>query len=142
MRERRLVIARPVDDGQVAFLPEPVHAHHRPLKAEVIIDLDHVLLTDADRGPVSIQRVVPIRDKGAQPVVAAEPLEHHEDLAGRGGQCFRRRPEQRWQGTHATEQAQTDAAGADLECLPAGHARLVAQLLASFCHGHGQVPVC
>ena len=88
MGERRLVVAGAVDDGQVALLPEPVHADHRLLEAEMVIHLDHVLFADADGRPVAIQRVVTVGDKGAQAVVAAEPLEHHQDLALGGGERF------------------------------------------------------
>ena len=58
------------------------------------VDLDHVLLADADGRAVPIQRIVTVRDEGTEPVVAAEPLEHHEDLARGGGQRLGRCPKE------------------------------------------------
>ena len=75
-----------MNNGELPLVPHPVHADHGPLKSKVLVDLDDVGLADADGGSLSIERVIAIRDKGAQTVVAAKPLEDHQDLPLRGGQ--------------------------------------------------------
>ncbi|MYK88168.1 MAG: hypothetical protein F4018_07365 [Acidobacteria bacterium] len=131
-----------MDDGAVALLPQPLHAHHRLLETEVLVRLQDVLLADADGGPPPVQLVVAVGHERAQAVVAAEPLEDDQDLALGGGQRLRGRAEQRRQGAEpAAEQAEAYAAGADLQCLAAGHATGIAQLLAAVGQGHGHAPL-
>ena len=134
VRERGLVVARAVHDGHVPVVPEAVHAEHRLLEAEVLVDLEDVGLAHPEVGPVPVQRVVAVGHERAQPVVAAEPLEDHEYLALGGRNRLRRRPEQGRQGADRPGQPEGDAAGADLQRLATGHAARLAQPPASIRH--------
>ncbi len=83
VRERRLVVADALHDRHLALVVQVLHAAHRLVPAEVRVDLQHVLLLDADRRPVLVVQRVAVRHDRVQPVVAAEPLEDDEDLAVR-----------------------------------------------------------
>src|SRR5262249_55415463 len=71
---------------------------------------------DADGRPVLVVRRIAVRHDRVQSVVAAEPLEHHQDLAGlrRGGYTARLAEEVRHRADAAKE-AEADAASADAD---------------------------
>ena len=54
VRERRLVVADALDDGHLAVVVELLHPAHRLVPAEVRVDLEEVLLLDADRRPMLV----------------------------------------------------------------------------------------
>src|SRR5215467_14193630 len=99
-----------------------LHTAHRLVPAELRVDLEHLRLFDADRGPVLVVERVAVRDDGVQAVVAPEPFKDNEDFAallrGDAGTCLR---EYRWHAADATEQAETDAASAEAQHVTTGN---------------------
>ena len=81
MRERRLVVAHALHDGDLAVIEQLLHAAHRLVPAELRVDLQQVAFLDADGRPMLVVHRVAVRHDRVQSVVAAEPLEDHEDLA-------------------------------------------------------------
>ena len=81
VRERRLVVAHTLHDRDLALVVELLHPAHRLVPAELRVDLQEVLLLDADRRPMLVVHRVAVRHDRVQSVVAAEPLEDHQDLA-------------------------------------------------------------
>ncbi len=123
VRERRLVVADTVDDRHLAVVVELLHALHRLVQAEVGVDFEEVAFLQADRRAMLVIGGVAVGHDRVQPVVAAEPLEHHQDAAG--GRR-RRRPaglaEHARHRADAAEQAETEAAGTKPHHLAPRHA--------------------
>ena len=82
VRERRLVVADALHDRHLALVVQVLHAAHRLVPAEVRVDLQQVLFFDADRRAMLVVHRIAVRHDGVQAVVAAEPFEDDEDLAG------------------------------------------------------------
>src|SRR5436190_3405210 len=134
MRERGLVVADPLHDREFALVVQLLHPAHRLVPAEVRVDLQHVLLVDADGRTMLVVGGVAIRHDRVEAVVAAEPLEDDQDTVriGRRRQ-FGGFAEDVGHGAEAAEQAKPEAAGADPNQIAARDAT-VAQ---SAVGGHG-----
>ena len=99
------------------------HPAHRLVPADVRIDREQITFPDADRRAMLVVHRVAVRDDGVEPVVAAEPLEDDEDSAGLSGCSLTARLAQEvrdW--ADATEQAESDATGAEPHHVATRHA--------------------
>ena len=89
VRERRLRIARAVHDGELAVLPQALHAEHARVEAEVVVELQEFVFFDGDTRAQLVIGVVGVGHDGVQSIVTARHFKHHQDaLVGRavGGQ--------------------------------------------------------
>ena len=71
MRQARMIVAAPMDDGHAPVLVQPFEADQRRVEPEVVAHLQNILGGDADARPGTVVRRVAVRHDGVQPVVAA-----------------------------------------------------------------------
>lgn len=110
-------------NSDLAVVVEPLDSAHRLVPAELRVDLKHVRLFDADRGPVLIVEPVAVGNDGVQAIVAAEPFEDNQDFAallrGNAVDCLG----EHWRhAADAAGQAETDPASAKAQHVATGKA--------------------
>ena len=81
MRERRVLVAAAVHDGQLAVLIEALESGHAAAEAEMVVDRADLLLGDAEMRAVLVIRVVAVGNQRVESVVAAGQFQHDENLA-------------------------------------------------------------
>src|SRR5262245_34486393 len=92
------------------------------MPAEVLVDLQDRPVLDADGRAMLVVHRIAVGDDRVQTVVAAEPLEHDENLAGLGRRDLARPAEDARHRADAAEQPEPEAAGADAQHVTAGDA--------------------
>src|SRR5262249_24815138 len=119
-------------DRHLPLVVQRFHPPHRLLPAEMRVDFEDVFLPDSDRRAMLVVHRVAVRHDRVQAVVAAEPLEDHQDLA----RARRRRhlagpAEDVRDRTDATAETKPQAAGADADHFAAPDAAVVQLTAAS-----------
>ncbi len=97
VRERRILVAAAVHDGELAALVEALETRHAGAEAEVVVDDAQLLARDAEIWPVLVVGVVGVGHQRVQAVVTARQLEHNQNFPirlGFGGECGSRLAEQ------------------------------------------------
>ena len=79
MRERRLLVAAAVDDGEFAVFVEPLKFGHAAIPAKMLVDLEQLLRAYPQSRAVPVISVIAIRQQRVQPVVAARQRHHHQN---------------------------------------------------------------
>ncbi len=89
MRARRIGITHAVDQGHLAIVVQLLERRHRRMQSEMVVDLEDLLLADAQVAVASVVVVpVGIGHHAVHIVVAARQLDDDNDgilASGRGG---------------------------------------------------------
>jgi hypothetical protein len=79
MGTRRILISDAVNDGHGPLVPKVLHGSHGRMKAVIVVQMNDLVLWDADGGSiVPVERVI-VRDDGIEIIVTAGDLQNNQD---------------------------------------------------------------
>ena len=73
-------VANAQEDGQLAFVPEPLQRAHGRVHTQLVVELDDLVGRDAQVGPVVPVTPAVVGDDGVQTVVAARQGQHCQNI--------------------------------------------------------------